>query len=368
MSENLASSARSLNHEFVRRYWLWLSILQYSNGVKQKYTKIAGEFCDLLGDRSVEKSTGWDVRRFLTLGCKKGHQHATAYRTLAAIRNFFDFLSLGGITAGIPVRMVRIKAPHRDPPVVASPATILRLIAAAKEPRERALVELLYATGCRASELVQIKAEDIDLESRKIQLNGKFGKSRYVVFGADARRAVRECLGGRTSGYLFRSAKIQKGSVYKRYSNNTWVGEVSVYTRTSPPERQRIVMKLGSQSEMSLAEAWSKFKKRIRGLTITRPMISRPMALNSIRAILYRLALRAGTRQIPPKEFRHCFATHMLDGGADIREIQELLGHACLTATQLYTHVSRQRLLEVFDRCHPRGNRCHAKSTSRIPS
>lgn len=85
------------------------------------------------------------------------------------------------------------------------------------------------------------------------------------------------------------------------------------------------------------------------------------MSTRAIRTIIYQLALRAGVERITPKEFRHAFATHMLDGGADIRQIQELLGHSCLTATQIYTHVGRKKLLQVFDRCHPRGNSYNAK-------
>lgn len=357
-------SDSNLNREFVRRYGLWLDALQYSNNVKQRYSRIAGEFCELLGNREVNRTTNWDVQRFLILKSRKTRRSPAVYETLVALRNFFDFLSLGGITTGIPTRTVRVKAPRVNPPVVASPGTILRLIAAAKEPRQLAAVELLYATGCRAKELLAIKTEDIDFASRKIRVMGKFGKSRYVVFGTPACRAVKAYLRGRRSGYLFRSALRQKGSIYKCYRTDTWVGEVSVYARRDPSVRRRIVMRLGPRSEISFAQAWSIFKKRIHGLPIARPASPHPMATHTLRTMLYQLALRAGTRRISPKEFRHCFATHMLDGGADIREIQEFLGHACLTTTQIYTHVGRRRLLGIFDHCHPRGRHYHVQSTS----
>jgi site-specific recombinase XerD len=274
----------------------------------------------------------------------------------ASASTFFDFLSLGGIISQVPLRLVRVKAPRQDPPRVASPDQVLRLISAAKNPRELAIIEVLYATGVRVTELARIKVEDIDFVSRKIRVDGKFGKTRYVVFGTHAAQAISALLCGRNSGYLFRPEHLQKGSVYKCSRSNVWVGEMSVYARTSPPVRRRIVMRLGCRSEVSFAEAWSIFKKRVRRLDTTYPLTPRPMAPKTFRTTLYQVALRAGIRTIPPKEFRHCCATHLLDGGADIREIQELLGHACLTATQLYTHVSRRRLLEVFDRCHPRGN------------
>src|SRR5215469_2128822 len=350
------------NQELVRRYQRWLDDLEYSDSIQQKYSKSASEFCNSLGRRTVQQTTDWDIRDFLASQFRKNHKQCTVYNQLSALRNFYDFLSLGGVTTAMPLWTVRMRAPHRDPPVVASPLAIRQLIAAAKTSRELAAIEVLYATGCRVSELVRIKVEDIDFDCRKIRIDGKFGRSRYVVFGAHAARAMKIHLAGRTAGYLFRPEHPQKGSVYKCTHTNVWIGEISVYTGTSPPVRKRIVMRLGSRSEMSFGEAWSKFKNRTRRLDTTYPLTPRPVTTDLIRRMLYQVALRAGKRRIPPKEFRHCCATHMLDGGADIREIQDLLGHKCLNATQLYTHVGRKRLLQIFDHCHPRGNDRYAST------
>lgn len=357
-------SGPKLNQELVRRYGRWLHTLQYSESVQLRYPRCARNFCDYLKSRPVDQSTEWDIRDFLRRRLRKNYNHRTIYDQLVALRNFFDFLSLGGIATTIPLRTVRIRAPLQDPPVVASPAAVLKLIATANKPREQAIIEVLYATGCRASELARMKVEDIDFERRTIRVDGKFGKSRYVVFGNHAARSIKAHLEGRRSGFLFEPEHPQNGSVYKCSRSNTWVGEVSVYTHTSPPIRKRIVMRLGCRSEVSFGDAWSTFRKRIRRLNTICPSLPRPMATNSIRRILYQVAVRAGGRRIPPKEFRHCCATHMLDRGADIRQIQELLGHARLNATQLYTHVGREKLLEVFDRCHPRGND-HAENLSK---
>lgn len=337
------------------QYRRWLIELRYSRHVIQRYPRLAGEFCESLAKRAVENATEWDIRRFL-FRRSKGRYEGKIYDDLTALRNFFDFLSLGGIITAISIRTVRIRAPRQDPPLVAGPGMISRLIAAARNARELAVIELLYATGCRIGELARIKVEDIDFDSRKIRVDAKFGKARYVVFGAHAERAVRQLLRGRTSGYLFRPERVQKGSVYKSTSKGNWVGEVSIYTRTLPPRRKRVVMMLGHRENVSFGQAWSIFKRKMRRLDVTCPARPRPMATRTIRMILYQVAIRAGIRRITPHEFRHCCATHLLDGGADIREIQELLGHACLTTTQLYTHVSRERLLQIFDRCHPRGN------------
>lgn len=357
-------SGSQLNREFVRRYGRWLNMLQYSDNVQQEYSRLAGEFCASLGNRAVDQITEWDIRDFLGDQLRKKYSHKSIYNQLIILRNFYEFLSLGHIATTVPLRTVRIRSPRHDPPVVASPGAIEKLISAAKKPRELAAIEILYATGCRLGELTRMKIEDIDFASRKIRVDGKFRKFRYVVFGMHAAQAIKAHLAGRTSGYLFRPEHVQNGSVYKCSHSNSWIGEVSLYTHTTPRVRKRLVTRLGRRSEISFGEAWSIFKKRIRRLDIISPVIPRPVASNTIRKLLYRVALRAGIRPIPPKEFRHCFATHMLDGGADIREIQELLGHASLTTTQLYTHVGRRKLLEIFDRCHPRGNG-HAENSSK---
>jgi integrase/recombinase XerD len=357
----MASGAHA-NREYVSRYTRWLDALHYSGGAIQRYSRIAREFCDLLGNRKVERSTDWDVRRFLILKSRNCSEYSTVYDTFVALRSFFECLSLVGITSLIRLRNIRIRAPHNNPPMVPSTGRVLRFIAAAKEPRDRAIVELLYATGCRVKELVDIKVDDIDFDSRKILVTGKFARSRYVVFGHHAERALKTYLGARRSGYLFQSTTYQKGSIYKCSRTGTWIGEVTIYVSHYPPVRKRIVFRLGRQSEMSLGQAWRTFKNKMLWLPIARPINPHPMATNTIRRLLDRLALRANLDRITPKEFRHSFGTHMLDGGADIRQIQELLGHSCLTATQIYTHVGRKKLLQVFDHCHPRGNRYDAES------
>ena len=358
-------SAQKLNQELVRRYGSWLSILQYTYGVQRRYSRLAEEFCKSIGNRPLEQACDWDIREFLTRRFRRNRNYGAVYQELVTLRNFYEFLNLGGYATTIPLRTVRVPTHKRDPPIVASPGLVHRLIAAAKTPRELAAIEVLYATGVRVTELARMKAQDIDFESRTIRVDGKYCKARYVVFGTEAARAIKALLAGRSSGYLFRTEHPQKGSVYKKFGRDVWVGEVSVYTGISPPVRKRIVLGLGRRSDVSLAEAWLKFKRRIKRLRTTYPLTPRPMSTYAFRRILYRVALRAGIRRIPPKEFRHCCATHLLDGGADIREIQELLGHACLTTTQRYTHVARKRLLEVFDRCHPRGDEHHAEVASR---
>lgn len=356
----ITPSSLELKRELVRLYKSWLYTLKYCKAIIQKYPRVAGEFCNFLRNRQIDETTSWDIRSFLIDSAKrKSFQYGTIQITLAALRSFFEFLSLGGIVSATPIRAVRMRRCLRNPPAVVSPETVLRLIASAKRPRDIAAVELLYATGCRAGELVGIRVEDVDFESRTIRVTGKFGKSRYVVFGRHGERALRAYLCGRNSGYVFQSATLQPGRVYKQAGPDTWVGKVSVYTDDKPPVQQRTLLTLGPTSKMSRGEAWRALKQKICGLDTVRPADG-PMATNTLRKIVDALACRAGLQKLTPHQFRHAFATHMLNGGADIREIQELLGHACLSTTEVYTHVGRKRLLERFDACHPRGDKYRA--------
>jgi len=349
-------SGKELNSELAQRYKLWLTALEYTVPTQHRYSKIIREFCDSLENKEISDTTAWDVRKFLIHESSRGLKTCSVYASFITLRSFFDFLSLGGILAQIPLKSIRMRSSSQNPPRVPSPETILRLLGAARNLRDAALVELSYATGCRVVELVNIKFGDIDFDSRKILVAGKNRKSRYVVFGAKAASAIRAYLGGRNSGYLFQSALFQRGCVYTCSRTETWIGEAAVYTQRGV--RRRVVIRLGRKSELTFGEAWCLFKKRTQKFHITRPAKAGPMERSTISLIFRKLSLRAGITPVLPRTMRHCFATHMLDGGADIREIQELLGHVQLTSTQIYTHVSRKRLLETFDRCHPRGGGC----------
>ena len=345
----------ALNEELLKRYKRWLSGLRYAVPVQLRYSGIIRGFCQSLGKKEVIRASPWDIRNFLIHESKRGLQYSTVHDHLVVLRSFSEFLRLGGIKGSIPIHMVRMRAAPRQPPRVVGPDTISRLVAAAPRPRDAALVELLYATGCRSRELVNIKVQDIDFESRKIRIRGKNKKARYVIFGDQAAAATRAYLGERTSGFLFRSAVLNRGWICASSRRDQWIGVINVLSHVCPPKSRKVTFRLGPRKTMSLGEAWDLFRKRTRGLTLVPPKVG-PMHTATVRRILIELAVRAGVKAVAPHTIRHCFATHLLDGGADVRDIQELLGHAQLTSTQIYTHVSRQRLVETFDRCHPRGN------------
>jgi site-specific recombinase XerD len=251
---------------------------------------------------------------------------SSAGRAVVAVRGLHAFALTEGLAPGDPARLVRPPAPPRRLPRAISLPEIERLLAAAGGPgtaaaaggsaesaqaaalRDRALLELLYGTGARISEAVGLDVDDLELagESRStlvaavVRLSGKGDKQRVVPVGSYARAAV--------EAYLIRARPV-----------------LARAARRGP----------GSPAVFLNA----------RGGRLTRQG-----AWGALRAA----AARAGLAQVSPHTLRHSFATHLLDGGADVRVVQELLGHASVTTTQVYTLVTVDRLREVYAAAHPR--------------
>jgi integrase/recombinase XerC len=220
-------------------------------------------------------------------------------RKLAALRSCFRFLVRRGVLEGNPAREAR--SPRQPRRLVTflpiDEATQLvdgRGVGGESRARDVAILELLYASGLRVSELAGLDLDDLDRTERTLRVLGKGRKERIVPYGDAAAGALERWLGkrGEASGAVFTNA---------------------------------------------------------RGGRLT---------VRSIHTIVRRAARAAGiTRRVSPHTLRHTFATHLLDGGADLRAIQELLGHSRLSTTQRYTHVGAEQLMKVYDRAHPRAQR-----------
>ncbi len=228
---------------------------------------------------------------------------SSAGRAVVAVRGLHRFALREGWTLGDPAGEVRPPAPARRLPKAISVAEVEALLAAPDEGtplglRDRALLELLYATGARISEAVGLDVDELDRDAGLVRLDGKGGKQRVVPFGSFAARAV--------EAYLVRG---------------------------------RPALAAGGRGTPALL------------LNARGGRLSRQSAWTVLRAS----AARAGlTVEVSPHTLRHSFATHLLDGGADVRVVQELLGHASVTTTQVYTLVTVDRLREVWATTHPR--------------
>jgi site-specific recombinase XerD len=342
------------NKELVKRFDRWLLVLRYSPITRDMYARAAREYLKFLGEKFVTRSDHLDVQEFLAREAAKGVRARTAIYKLYAMRIFFDFLNLGGLVKWSPPRFVQPRPLRREIPPSLTLEEVGRLFRAAKTLHERALLEVFYGTGCRTGEVQNLLIERIDFENRRIRVDGKSGE-RLVLFSKHAERALRRYIAGRRQGYMFVSrAPMQAfrptkntrpyagwGCHWKRYNEN---GKVVGISYAYIPARK----------QMNYQEAWAHFSRLGERERPQRPLGTRPLCPGAIQKTIQQLGLRAGVR-VNPRNLRHTFATHLLENGADIRVVQELMGHRNIGSTQVYTRVSKSLVQGTFDQCNPRG-------------
>ena len=258
-----------------------------------------------LGGKQLSAVDHQTLRRFIAHLMQDEVKKSSVARKLSAIRSFFRYLNREGILMNNPARLVA--TPRRDKrlPSVLTADDALRLMnsPSSKKPedngtmlRDRAVLETLYSTGIRAGELIGMNREDLDHNDSLIRIRGKGRKERIVPIGAKALDAIDAYL-----GCLTRNPEI-----------------AAVF--------------LGPSG------------KRLTARTVQRILENHRNQLGLLQ-------------KASPHTLRHSFATHMLESGADLRAIQELLGHASLSTTQRYTHVNLDSLMEVYDKAHPKAKR-----------
>jgi integrase/recombinase XerD len=282
-----------------------------SSHTVRAYRRDLGRYVSYLAGREVSSlaavSEG-DVTGFLDVLASGDAAHtglaaASVARAAAAVRGLHRFGVSEGDTAADPSRDTSPPAPPRALPKALPVDDVLAILAAVDGPepsglRDRALLELLYSTGARISEAVGLVLDDVDADERTVLLNGKGRKQRLVPIGRPALAAL--------DGYLVRARP-------ELAARGRHAGAVFLNSRGGPLSRQ---------------SGWSVLKKA---------------------------AARAGVgAAVSPHTLRHSFATHLLDGGAYVRVVQELLGHASITTTQVYTLVTVNSLREVYAMAHPR--------------
>jgi len=258
------------------------------------------------------------IRGFLAELHDRGNSRASTGRRLAALRTFARYLIREELIRDDPTALVG--APKKEQTLPAHLATdeMTRLLDAPDRTtpagrRDRAILEVFYASGLRLSELVDLDLEDVNLSSRVLRVRGKGGKERLVPFNRTAAETVRVMLGDHH----------QTSNVELRTSNRG--------TR-SPQTRRRHPLFLN-----------------LRGGRLTTRSVDR-----IVRRYVREAAIARG---VSPHALRHTFATHLLQAGADLRAIQELLGHARLGTTQRYTHLDIGRLMDVYKKAHPRAGK-----------
>lgn len=271
-----------------------------SEHTRVNYAVDLTQFSAFVAEKPVTAIDHLFLRKFLAHTHERQYAKRTLARKLASLRSFFKYLHREGYVTSDPTRALATPKLDRRLPHVLDEHEATQFVEAPQgakwmAARDRAIAELLYSAGIRVSELVGLRTEDMDLVGGSVQVAGKGKRERLVPMGKPATEALQQ--------YMEHRIAPKPGAVRAVFLN-----------------------KNGTQ-----------------------------LTAKSVRQIVNRMARAAGiAKHISPHTLRHTFATHMLDHGADLRSVQELLGHKNLSTTQIYTHVTTKRLKDVYDKTHPR--------------
>ncbi|MGI5902232.1 MAG: tyrosine recombinase XerC [Desulfitobacteriia bacterium] len=273
-----------------------LTIVAYQSDLLQ-FLKFASHELGVENEKlrisSIDK---YIVRSYLGQMAEQNLSRKTIARKLAAIRAFFRFLCQEGVIEQNPVQRISTPKTNKNLPRFLFQEHLEKLLEAPdlnsiKGLRDRVILEILYGSGLRVSELVNIDRKDLDLEAGLLKVYGKGGKERIVPLTDSALEAIKDYLKHRND---------EEEALILNYQG----------TRLTARSVRRVLDKLGKQAKLN--------------------------------------------QHVHPHMLRHTFATHLLDGGADLRSVQELLGHKKLSSTQIYTHLTREKLRNVYMSSHPR--------------
>jgi site-specific recombinase XerD len=343
-------STRELNAELASRFARWLRVLGYSTNTNRYYSGSVESLCHFLNDIPATDVTHLDIRDFLASIAQGGLKQPTIWRAMCALRCFFDFLNMGGLINWSPPRFVRLRRLRRAIPRVLTEKQVGRLLSATRNLHERTMIEVLYGTGARVGEIRSMRVEDVDLEARRIRVFGKSGY-RYVLFPRAISGYLRRYIGKRRTGYLF-VARLSRRLHPIPVQGGAWR---SYFYKYDPAVKHshRVRWYVTKRERLTYDQALSRLKKVTPDVSQDLSIGKKSLAGVSVRWVVMRVGLRVGVH-VNPQLLRHTFATHLLDHGADLRMIQEMLGHANVRTTQKYTHVSMKQVQKVLDKCHPR--------------
>jgi integrase/recombinase XerC len=264
----------------------------------ENFLKTSGIHLSPTGEVEMDKVDRWTIRKYLSFLHRKNRKSSIA-RKISTLRSFFRFLLREGLTTTNPAKSVSTPKREKTLPSTLTVDEAFRLVESPEETekgqkvRDRAILELLYSSGIRVSELVGLNLSQLDRELGIVRVMGKRRKERIVPVGSKAIEAINDYL-------------EERGGVHE---------EDPLFLNS-------------------------------RGGRLTARSVGRVVKEYTRRSGIF--------RKISPHSLRHTFATHLLDSGADLREIQEMLGHASLSTTQRYTHLTMGKLMEVYDKAHPR--------------
>jgi integrase/recombinase XerC len=304
------------------------TVRAYESDISQFITFVAKDAGRKRIDLTPDDFTHLNIRAFMGELQKKGNSRSSAARKLAAIRTFARYLRREGIIDDDPSALVGTpKREHRLPAHLGeSEMTRLLEMPDASHPlgrRDRAILELFYASGLRLSELVGVNVDDLNLSSRVVRVMGKGRKERLVPFNVSTETAIR-----------------------------AWLKDWESYAETGVGARDS---GLGTRSTRPGVGGSTRNTVRAKRNPLFLNYAGGRLSTRSVDRLVRKYVAACSTRfGISPHALRHSFATHLLQRGADLRAIQELLGHARLSTTQRYTHVNAAQLMDAYKKAHPK--------------
>jgi integrase/recombinase XerC len=293
-----------LAHLRVERSASNLTLLSYRTDLSQFFDFLSREYQKPSEELSTEMINHKTVRKYLAEMQSSGLSRATMARKLASLRSFVKFMCREDILPGNPIANVSTPKQDRRLPRFLYPIEIDLLLNSPNTSRvlgrrDKAILETMYASGVRVSELVAINMGDINWGEETILIRGKGNKERLAPLGRQAKKALQDYLEN-SRNHLLQAGQATNDAVFL-----------------------------------------NRFGGRLSGRSIR----------NIINKYVEEVAI---TQKVSPHTLRHSFATHLLNGGADLRSVQELLGHVKLSTTQIYTHLTRENIKTIYDNSHPR--------------
>ena len=288
--------------EDMEHYRAYLEEQNASSNTISSYLRDVAQFADYLGRESeLRRATGQTVRAYMNRMLSRGKSRASVSRFLASAKSFYGFLFRSGAVSSNPVQgIVPLRAERKCPQILTSREVALFLAQPrcvdAKGFRDRAMLELLYATGIRVSELISVEVEDLNLSAGFLRCRGR-GRERVIPLYREAVKALEDYL-----------CNIRPRLIADREETALFVNMNG--TRMSRQGFWKIVKKYQEQAGIH--------------------------------------------KEITPCILRHSFAAHLLENGADLRAVQEMLGHADISSTQIYTRLIQRQILDVYQKSHPR--------------
>jgi integrase/recombinase XerC len=296
----------------IDRFITWLSDERgYSPHTIVNYRRDLHEFAAAAGKEiDVSKIDAQIVRNYVyTLNMK--NKSSSVARKLSTLRTFFHFLEQEGLVKQNPMGAISMPKQEQHIPVFLSVDEVFSLLESPSSgeafgDRDRAMLELLYSTGMRVSELVSCNISDLDFDIEMVRVRGKGNRERLVPIGGTAVKAINDYL-------IIRDIQLKKCLQQGRKFDRNAVFLNSRGSRLSTRSVERLIAEYGRKAGID--------------------------------------------KPVTPHVLRHSFATHLLEMGADLRSVQELLGHASLSTTQKYTHLDMVHLMKVYDRAHPKARK-----------